>query len=253
MSLTLTAVSALADNYIWVLANDQRQAIIIDPGEAAPILAAIKTHRWQPKAILLTHHHADHVGGVAELVAHYPDIPVYGPEETRSKGVTKEVVAGESIELLGQKFMVIATPGHTLGHVVYYAAPYLFSGDTLFSGGCGRLFEGSPEQMFHSLQQINQLPKDTIVCCAHEYTESNLKFAHHLLPNDQFLADYYQKVQKLRANQQITLPTTLETERLINLFLKSDDPDIRQLFASHAEITTAEQRFAALRRLKDSA
>lgn len=253
MSLTLTAVSALEDNYIWVLANHQNQAIIVDPGESAPILAAIEQHNWQPQAILLTHHHTDHVGGTADILARWPDLPVYGPQETLSHGTTRKVADGDRFQLLGREFSVFSTPGHTLGHVVFYAAPYLFSGDTLFSGGCGRLFEGSAEQMYQALSTLNQLPKETLVCCAHEYTQSNMKFAHNLLPDNQFLADYYQKVQKLRANQQITLPTTLETERLVNVFLKTEDLEICRLFSDNPAINSAQQRFTELRRLKDRA
>ncbi len=253
MSLTLTAISALEDNYIWVVVNHDKQAIIVDPGESAPILAAINEHGWQPHAILLTHHHADHVGGVEAILQQWPNLIVYGPQETLSKGATHLVSEGDHLNLLGTDFRVIATPGHTLGHVAFYADPYLFCGDTLFSAGCGRLFEGSPEQMYQSLNKLDQLPKETLICCAHEYTLSNLKFAHQLLPNNKLLTDYYQKVQKLRANQQITLPTTLETERLINVFLNTENSEIIDLFADNPDISNGQQRFSELRRLKDNA
>lgn len=251
MSLTLTALPALEDNYIWALIDDHNRAIVIDPGEAQPVLNAIAQQQWKLEAILLTHHHADHTGGVKALTEHYPTLPVYGPEETLSKGATHQVEEGDKLELLNHTFTILATPGHTLGHIVYYAKPYLFCGDTLFSGGCGRLFEGSADQMFESLSHINQLPKETLVCCAHEYTLSNLDFAHRLLPNNSMISDYRNKVKKLRDNDQITLPTTLETERLINLFLMTDKPEVVALFTKNVALTTPAQRFAELRRLKD--
>ncbi|MBT0720192.1 hydroxyacylglutathione hydrolase [Rosenbergiella collisarenosi] len=251
MSLTLTALPALDDNYIWALIDDNNRAIIVDPGEAQPVLDAIAQHRWELDAILLTHHHADHTGGVKLLTDRYPAIPVYGPQETLKKGATQHVEDGDSLELLGHSFSVIATPGHTLGHIVYYAKPYLFCGDTLFSGGCGRLFEGTADQMFLALTRLNQLPKETLVCCAHEYTLSNLNFAHRTLPQDSMINEYRNKVKKLRENAQITLPTTLETERLINLFLMTERPEVIALFEDNPTLTTPAQRFAELRRLKD--
>ena len=251
MSLTLTALPALDDNYIWALIDDNNRAIIVDPGEAQPVLDAIAQHRWELDAILLTHHHADHTGGVKLLTEHYPTIPVYGPHETLKKGATQLVEDGDSLELLGHSFSVIATPGHTLGHIVYYAKPYLFCGDTLFSGGCGRLFEGTADQMFQALTRLNQLPKETLVCCAHEYTLSNLNFAHRILAQDSMISDYRNKVEKLRENAQITLPTTLETERLINVFLMTERPEVIALFEDNPAVTTPAQRFAELRRLKD--
>lgn len=252
MSLTLTAVSALRDNYIWILANEQH-CVIVDPGEATPVLKTIADHQWQPQAILLTHHHADHTGGVAELIARWPQLEVYGPQETAEKGATTLVDEHDQLTVFGQVFSVIATPGHTLGHISYYAAPYLFCGDTLFSGGCGRLFEGSPEQMHQSLSQLAQLPDETLVCCAHEYTQSNLEFAHQVLPDNQEIGRYLAQVNKLRANNQITLPTTLQTERRVNIFLKCADNDVKQRFAHNPSLTSSSQRFAELRRMKNNA
>ncbi|WP_241609533.1 hydroxyacylglutathione hydrolase [Rosenbergiella australiborealis] len=251
MSLTLTALPALEDNYIWALSNDHQHVIIVDPGEAEPVMRAIKQHQWEPKAIILTHHHDDHVAGVKALKQQYPALPVYGPEETLKKGATVQVKEGDKLTLLNHSFLVMATPGHTLGHVTYYANPYLFCGDTLFSGGCGRLFEGTATQMFEALTRINQLPKETLICCAHEYTLSNLNFAHQLFPQISIISDYKEKVEKLRENRQITLPTTLYTERLINVFLNTEHPEIIKFFEGKHSISTAEQRFTALRHLKD--
>lgn len=149
----LTSISAFEDNYIWVLSEDNGRCLIVDPGDAAPVLAAIEENHWQPEAILLTHHHHDHVGGVRQLCERFPHLTVYGPVETRDKGTTHLVAEGDQITILDRDFSVFATPGHTSGHVAFYCAPYLFCGDTLFSGGCGRLFEGSAEQMYQSLKK----------------------------------------------------------------------------------------------------
>ncbi|HJD71899.1 MAG TPA: hydroxyacylglutathione hydrolase, partial [Enterobacter roggenkampii] len=175
--MNLISISAFEDNYIWVLVDDERRCVIVDPGESAPVLRAIEENGWQPEAILLTHHHNDHTGGVPELRTHFPHVVVYGPSEAQDKGVTQVVEEGEKILIREWEFSVFATPGHTLGHLCFYSKPYLFCGDTLFSGGCGRLFEGTPAQMYQSLQKINALPDDTVICCAHEYTLGNMKFA----------------------------------------------------------------------------
>ena len=173
--MNLISIPAFQDNYIWVLSEDSGRCLIVDPGEAAPVLAAIEQNRWQPEAILLTHHHHDHVGGVKKLREKFPAIAVYGPAETQDKGTTHIVKDGESISVLGREFSIFATPGHTLGHICFFSAPYLFCGDTMFSGGCGRLFEGTAEQMYQSFKKINALPDETLICCAHEYTLANMK------------------------------------------------------------------------------
>lgn len=250
--MNLNSIPAFQDNYIWVLNDETGRCLIVDPGEAAPVLAAIAENGWQPEAILLTHHHNDHVGGVAELHRRYPNLIVYGPEETRNKGTTKIVADGDRIRVLDQEFHVFATPGHTLGHVCFYSAPWLFCGDTLFSGGCGRLFEGTPAQMYRSLQRINTLPEETLICCAHEYTLSNMKFALSVLPHDLFINEYYREVNELRAKKQITLPTTLKKERQINLFLRTDDIDLINEIDKETKLLQSEERFAWLRSKKDN-
>lgn len=250
--MNLNSISAFQDNYIWVLNDETGRCLIVDPGEAAPVLDAIAQNAWQPVAILLTHHHHDHVGGVAELHRHYPNLIVYGPDETRNKGATKIVADGDRIRVLDQEFHVFATPGHTAGHVSFYSAPWLFCGDTLFSGGCGRLFEGTPAQMHRSLQQLNTLPEETLICCAHEYTLSNMKFALSVLPHDLFINEYYREVKELRAKNQITLPTTLKKERQINLFLRTDDIDLINEISKETKLLQSEERFAWLRAKKDN-
>ncbi len=249
--MNLTSIPALTDNYIWTLTDDAGSCLIVDPGEARPLIEKIEANRWTPVAVLLTHHHQDHTGGVAELLQRYPQLEVYGPQETAAKGAQHIVHEGETVTLLGLPFQVIATPGHTLGHISYYSAPYIFCGDTMFSGGCGRLFEGSAEQMFHSFQKLNQLPADTLICCAHEYTLSNMKFAAAILPHDPKILARYQEIKDLRAENRTTLPTKLALEREINLFLRTQDADLQKALAINVESAPLWQTFAELRNKKD--
>ena len=250
--MNLNSIPAFKDNYIWVLNSDDGRCLIVDPGEAAPVLHAINEHNWRPEAIFLTHHHHDHVGGVKELRQHYPDVVVYGPAETQDKGTTRVVAEGDSVSVLGHEFTIIATPGHTLGHICFYSFPYLFCGDTLFSGGCGRLFEGTAEQMYQSFCKINALADDTIICCAHEYTLANMKFAISILPEDIALNEYFRKVNELRAKNQKSLPVILKNERQINLFLRTEDDDLIKKINQETHLHSPAQRFAWLRSKKDN-
>lgn len=247
----LSSIPAFSDNYIWILHNNQQHCLIVDPGDAQPVLETLHQQQWQPQAIMLTHHHQDHTAGVAQLRQHYPQLIVYGPAETAAKGASQLVQHGDRLHLLGLEFQVLATPGHTLGHICYFSDPWLFCGDTLFSAGCGRLFEGSAAQMHHSLQQLNQLPAHTLICCGHEYTANNLKFALSLLPENQNLTNYYEKVVQMRQKNQQTLPSTLQTERQINLFLNADNLDFMRKINPKLGQKSAEQRFAWLRQYKD--
>ncbi|MDK9364667.1 MULTISPECIES: hydroxyacylglutathione hydrolase [Lelliottia] len=250
--MNLISIPAFQDNYIWVLVDEDRRCIIVDPGEAAPVLTAIEENGWQPEAILLTHHHHDHVGGVPALRAKFPHLVVYGPEETQDKGTTRVVEDGEKILILGCDFSVFATPGHTSGHISFFSFPYLFCGDTMFSGGCGRLFEGTPTQMYQSFKKINALPDETLICCAHEYTLANMKFALSILPEDPAIQDYYYKVNELRVKKQNTLPVILKNERKINLFLRTDGVDLINKINQETNLQQPEERFAWLRSKKDN-
>ena len=229
--MNLLPLPAFSDNYIWML-HDGRNAIVVDPGDAAPVLQALRDMGLSLQAILVTHHHGDHVGGVDGL-REVTGAAVYGPaHETMPEPITR-LSHGDAITALGLRFAVLDVPGHTAGHIAYYCAdmdgaPLLFCGDTLFSGGCGRLFEGTPAQMQASLDQLAALPGLTRVCCAHEYTLSNLKFALAVEPHNQALRDYAGHCAALRQAGQPTLPSRMDTERAINPFLRTREATVAQ-------------------------
>lgn len=228
--MNLAALPAFSDNYIWML-HDDRQAIVVDPGDAAPVLAALDARGLALAAILVTHHHPDHVGGLAGLRGRLQG-PVYGPAREAIPMPFTALADGDTASALGLDFQVIDVPGHTAGHIAYFLpawaghAPLLFCGDTLFSGGCGRLFEGTPAQMHHSLGRLAALPGHTRVCCAHEYTESNLRFARAVEPANAALADYSASCRQLRARGEPTLPSSIATELAVNPFMRCDAPDV---------------------------
>lgn len=249
--MNLISIAALQDNYIWLLSNKENHCVIVDPGEAQPVLDALNKHRLIPEAILLTHHHHDHVGGVAELVECYANLPVFGPRETQKCGATNIVDEGSALSLLNSDFSVLAVPGHTAGHIAYYTYPFLFCGDTLFSAGCGRIFEGISKQMYDSIEKISNLPDDTLICCAHEYTLSNLKFSNAIWPEEPTIKAYLHKISQIREKSQSTLPTTLGLERKINLFLRCHDIDLKRKLSKEPESIENWQVFAQLRSKKD--
>jgi hydroxyacylglutathione hydrolase len=228
--MNLVALPAFSDNYIWML-HDDRQAIVVDPGDAAPVLAALDARGLALAAILVTHHHPDHVGGLAALRGRLHG-PVYGPARETIPAPFTALADGDTASALGLHFQVIDVPGHTAGHIAYFLpasagqAPLLFCGDTLFSGGCGRLFEGTPAQMHRSLGRLAALPGNTRVCCAHEYTESNLRFAQAVEPANAALADYTAACRQLRAQGEPTLPSSIATELAVNPFMRCDAPDV---------------------------
>lgn len=249
--MELIRVPALNDNYIWVLADNQKQCIIVDPAEAEPVLEIITQKHLIPVAILLTHHHNDHTGGVEEILNKFTTLPVFGSKETANKGATELVEDGDNIIINQFNFHIISLPGHTLEHIAFYQAPYLFCGDTLFSAGCGRIFEGTPKQMYQSIQKIAALPDDTQICCAHEYTLSNLKFAHHIWPENEAITQYLQKITQMRDKHQPTVPTTLKTERKINIFLQCDNQQLQKKLQVNIQNPPLRAIFTLLRQLKD--
>ncbi len=254
--LQVTALPAFADNYLWLI-HDQRHAAVVDPGDAVPVEAALAQLDLTLDAILLTHHHGDHAGGVAALAA-TRQVPVFGPAREAIPGVTVQLSDGDLVRLpsLGLELSVLEVPGHTAGHIAYveHERHWLFCGDTLFAGGCGRLFEGTPAQMTQSLAKLASLPDDTAVYCAHEYTVSNLKFALAAEPGNADLAARYAHARQLRANGEATVPSTIGLEKQTNPFLRYREPAvIAQLQAEgrlgHPDPVAA---FAALREWKNS-
>ena len=220
---------AFTDNYIWML-HDAQSAVVVDPGDAAPVLRALSRLGLRLQAILVTHHHGDHVGGVQAL-REATSATVYGPAREPIPEPLTRLAQGDSVEVLGLRFSVIDVPGHTAGHIAYYGPdvaglPVLFCGDTLFSGGCGRLFEGTPAQMLASLDALAHLPDETRVCCAHEYTLSNLKFACAVEPDNAQLLQYTASCEALRGEGRPTLPSRMATERGINPFLRTRESSV---------------------------
>jgi hydroxyacylglutathione hydrolase len=257
-AITIQPISAFFDNYIWSI-QDSHSAIIVDPGKADPVIEYLSAHKLSLNAILVTHHHPDHVGGIKQLKQTFPEAKVIGFRDARYDGIEYEYTEGDSFTLLGLEISLFEVPGHTLDHVAFVTAvdgtPCLFSGDTLFSGGCGRLFEGSAEQMHNSLGKFKALPDNTKIYCAHEYTLSNLGFAQTLMPENPDLEDYLSKCEALRKNNQSTIPTTLHTEKKINPFLRETDPEIIDNLEKlgYTELDNSVNCFAAIRKAKDQA
>jgi hydroxyacylglutathione hydrolase len=254
--LEVSPVRAFSDNYLWLIRapNDARRAAVVDPGDARPVEAALEQQGLSLGAILVTHHHPDHVGGVQALAARH-GAGVYGPARERMPCEVRPLDDGDtaSLEDLGLEFRVMAVPGHTLGHVAYHGHGALFCGDTLFSAGCGRLFEGTPAQMLGSLERIAALPDDTRIYCAHEYTLSNLRFAAAVEPGNADILETLEAVRELRARDGITLPTTLGRERRINPFLRCREPAVRAAAEAHAgtALPGPVDVFAVIRAWKD--
>ncbi|PWK93007.1 hydroxyacylglutathione hydrolase [Fulvimonas soli] len=240
---------ALADNYIWLLHDDDGQALVVDPGEAAPVERALAAHGWRLRGILLTHHHPDHVGGAPALRERH-GAPVYAPDDERIDVATHRVGDGDRIgfDAPAAGFDVVAVPGHTLSHVAYVGEGLLFCGDTLFSLGCGRLFEGTPAQMLASLDRLASLPGDTRVCCGHEYTAQNGRFALTVDPANEALRARVDEVARQRAAGMPSVPVPLASELACNPFLRTGSAAVAAWSGAGDRVA----RFAALRSAKDA-
>jgi hydroxyacylglutathione hydrolase len=253
--INITPIPAFQDNYIWLIAVDD-QAWVIDPGDAQPVLEFLATHKLTLAGIIATHHHFDHIGGINMLLSQNR-IPVYGNPAKISQ-VSVPVQEGDTLNLNGFKLRVIDVPGNTLDHIAYFGdipgyGPCLFCGDTLFSAGCGRLFEGTPEIMLSSLGKLAVLPANTKIFCAHEYTLANLAFAKAVMPESADVQTRIDRCQQLRANRQPTLPAILSEELTYNPFLMTSNDQV--ITAATNQLGHAPDRetdvFAAIRQWKD--
>lgn len=250
-------IAALSDNYIWILRQaDNKEVVIVDPGEVAPVIEALDTADLRPVAVFVTHHHGDHVGGLKDLCDLHPDIPVHGPAGETIGGVTERLREEDRVHVgaLETTFEVIETPGHTNGHISFVGGGVVACGDTLFAGGCGRVFEGTPEQMHASLQKLANLPEDTLVCCGHEYTVANLTFAEAVEPGNHVIHERLERARGARAADLPTVPFRIGEELQTNPFLRCDEPEVRASAERRAgrELSRASDVFAVLREWKNS-
>ena len=254
-ALRVLAVPAFKDNYLW-LVHDGVHAAVVDPGDAEPILAALAAHHLTLTAILLTHHHADHIGGVPALLAS-TDVPVFGPRGDGIAAVTVPLAEGDQVTVPGLDvpLRVLDVPGHTRGHIAYVAdtpaPPWLFCGDTLFAGGCGRLFEGTPAQMRDSLGKLARLPDDTQVYCAHEYTLANLRFATAAEPGNLHIAQRIEAEGAKRAQGIPTVPSTIALEKATNPFLRYAEPAISAELVRLGRLAPGSEPLAAFTALRE--
>lgn len=255
MTINIEAIRAFSDNYIWAV-HDNRHCVLVDPGEAPGALKFLQRGNLKLAGLLLTHHHPDHTGGVDEIRTHHR-APAWGPRDSRMPGDVIEIGEGDSVEIpeLGLDLDVLETPGHTTSHIVFHGQGLLFCGDTLFSVGCGRLFEGDPQQMQKSLDKLAALPSETRVYCGHEYTADNCRFALEVEPDNPALQARCSEVAELRDHDRITLPSTIGDEKAFNPFLRTRQPEVvraaEQREPGHG--ATPEAVFGVIRRWKDAA
>lgn len=255
--LSISPIPAFSDNYIWLLRDPaSRQAVVVDPGDAAPVLATLAADDLQLAGIMITHHHYDHVGGLAELLAQY-QVPVWGPHNPTIEGITQRLGAGDKVSVLGHEFEVLEVPGHTLDHIAFFhrgEQPLLFCGDTLFAGGCGRLFEGTPAMMLASLESLAALPPATRVYCAHEYTLANLTFARAVEPANEALQQRLSDAEQTRARDEPTVPSDIALELATNPFLRCNQTTLLDSLRAQDKIgkETGADVFATVRAWKDN-
>ncbi len=254
--LGINAIPAFDDNYIWLLRDSGgTRATVVDPGDEEPVLAALEAQGLKLGAILLTHHHYDHIGGVEALRVAFPKVRVFGPEDRRIRTFTDMVHEGDAVRVpdLGERFQVLEVPGHTSTHIAYLGAGALFCGDTLFAAGCGRVFDGTFDQLAASLGHIAALPAETLCYCAHEYTLANLEFASRVEPESTAVAQRKQAVSSLRKSGRPSVPSRLSEELATNPFLRTGVPAVRASVeaTSGKSLATGAEVFKALRRWKD--
>jgi hydroxyacylglutathione hydrolase len=256
--IKIEPIKAFSDNYIWLVTTNEG-LLVVDPGDAAPVESYLKDNNMSLSNILITHHHFDHTGGVKRLSETNNNVDVYGPTNSIFDGINKELKDGDKINILGIDFSIIEVPGHTLDHIAFFAEnddnPFLFCGDTLFAGGCGRIFEGTYEQMFESLSKLSELPLNTKVYCGHEYTLSNLSFALKVDKSNNILQVRYTDCVEARNNDIPTIPSTLELEMQTNPFLRHDQKDIQECIMQkndYLEDPNNMEIFKALREWKDN-
>ncbi|WOG25354.1 hydroxyacylglutathione hydrolase [Endozoicomonas sp. 8E] len=255
----IQAIPAFQDNYIWLLCEDcSQQCLVVDPGDADVVEKALDRVNLELSGILITHHHRDHTNGIEKLTKNR-SIPVYGPDNPAISGITHNLNDTEILTVLGTEFSILKTPGHTLDHIAYFAHPdqddpILFCGDTLFSAGCGRLFEGTAEQMQSSFNKLRSLPENTRVYCAHEYTLANLAFAQTVEPDNQSIEEYRNRVIRLREQNRPSLPSSIRLELTINPFMRTDQKSVIIAVKEHAPnaaLSNDAEVFGALRHWKD--
>lgn len=253
--LDVQPIPAFSDNYIWLLTEGRGRAVVVDPGDADPVLERLHERQLTLTSVLITHHHYDHVGGLDELIVAFPGLRIHGPADDRIRALTDRHREGESIQPAGleTRFQVMEVPGHTSSHIAYLGDGRLFCGDTLFAAGCGRVFDGTFEQLAQSLERIAALPGNTLCYCAHEYSLANLGFAAWVEPDSPALRDRIDETRRRRATGLPTVPSRLDLELATNPFLRTQEPEVIAAAerAAGRTLTTATEVFTALRRWKD--
>lgn len=247
-------IKAYSDNYIWLIQpTNDASVIVVDPGDDEPVRQWLNKNNATVDSYLITHHHWDHTDGLVPLLNDFP-APVFGPDNSKISAISEPLTEGSTFSRLGLAFSVLETPGHTLDHISFYCDGHLFCGDTLFSGGCGRMFEGNPEMYVASLKKIRQLPGATRVFCAHEYTQANLTFAVLVEPDNAMLNSYLEKIKLMRQQNEVTLPSSLQLELAINPFLRFDQPAVKSAAEQHANESLRNDAnvFGCIRQWKDS-